>query len=114
MIRDTDLAAQRGDFHFPISRAALCGEADCGTVFEVGVRSASDGAHRCPACGGSHFILIEAALSASGARIQKLENIIRWAAGEDAIEGVLPIRRVPNAAAMLLMAGITPKGGDRR
>jgi hypothetical protein len=78
---DTELAAARGDFHFPIESAAICAEADCGRVFAIEVRSSSDGAHRCPACGGAHFIMIDAALKAGGEsrellvqRIVKLED----------------------------------------
>lgn len=83
----TDDAAIQGDFHFHVSRAALCGETECGTVFSLPVRSSSDGAHRCPACGGTQFILIESALKAVGARATKLENAVRWALGYE-VEGL--------------------------
>lgn len=81
MIRDTETAAARGEFHFPGGEAALC--ADCGRCFPISARSASDGVCRCPACGSTSFVMVEAALAASGARLQKLERAVRWALGED-------------------------------
>lgn len=92
MTHDTEVAAVRGEFHFPGDRAALCAEPECGAMFNAVVRSASDGAIRCPACGGAHFILIEPALAAVGARAAKLERAIRWALGED-VPGVEPFSR---------------------
>lgn len=92
MTHDTEVAAARGEFHFHVSRAALCGEPTCGAVFALAVRSASDGAHRCPACGGAQFIPIEAALAAVGARAAKLERAVRWALGET-VAGVEPFSR---------------------
>ncbi len=104
MTHDTEVAAARGEFHFPVRHAALCGEPECGTVFSVGVRSSSDGAHRCPACGSEHFILIEPALTAVGARVAKLERAVRWALGED-VPGVEPFSRPRGERAMFWWRG---------
>ena len=76
MTYDTDSAALRGEFHFSLSEAALCAEQACEEVFSVSVRSSSDGAHRCPKCGGSQFIMLGAALAANAIARQKAERVI--------------------------------------
>lgn len=96
MTHDTEVAAARGEFHFQVSRAALCAEPECGTVFALPVRSSSDGAHRCPACGGAHFILIEAALQASGVAKDQMEQ--RMAAVENILLDLIEYAKNPRTA----------------
>lgn len=83
MTHDTEVAAERGEFHFPLDRAALCAEPECNRVFALPVRSSSDGRHCCPACGGSHFIQLDGALRASGETRQMLMDRV------ESVEGAL-------------------------
>lgn len=85
MIRDTETAALRGDFHFPGGEAALC--ADCSRCFPISARSASDGVYRCPACGSTSFIMVEISMKALGERANRMERAVRWALGER-VEGI--------------------------